>query len=104
MPTVPVYGVLNGVGRFITASEGAAYFGGPKKGGSAPSATGFMIPKSSSYQPYSVFPLRQWSGCPNIVNGAPCVAPNTNDGGNATYTTYRQNFSLGNVISGGPIL
>lgn len=29
------------------------YFGGPKKGGSAPSATGFMVPKSAGYKPYS---------------------------------------------------
>ena len=29
------------------------YFGGSKKGGSAPNATGFMIPKSCSYVPYS---------------------------------------------------
>ena len=29
------------------------YFGGPKKGGSAPSATGFMVPKSTGYKPYS---------------------------------------------------
>ena len=36
MPTAPVFGVLNGVGKYVTASEGSAYFGGPKKGGSAP--------------------------------------------------------------------
>ena len=29
------------------------YFGGPKKGGSAPNATGFMVPKSTGYKPYS---------------------------------------------------
>ena len=104
MPTAPVFGVLNGVGKYVTASEGSAYFGGPKKGGSAPSATGFMVPKSSSYQPYSVFPLRMWSGCPNFTNGAPCVAPNTNNGGNATLTTYRQNFSIGALVAGGPLL
>ena len=29
------------------------YFGGPKKGGSAPSATGFMVPKSTGYKSHS---------------------------------------------------
>lgn len=48
MYTDPATGMLK---QKIVHSCG--YFGGPKKGGSAPSATGFMVPKSTGYKPYS---------------------------------------------------
>ena len=38
---------------FPIVKQNCGYFGGSKKGGSAPNATGFMNPKSSSYKPYS---------------------------------------------------
>jgi hypothetical protein len=58
------------------------YFGGPKKGGAAPSATGFMIAKSTSqaFQP-----------------AAPALRPNY-------LFRFRQFYTLGNPRSGGPML
>jgi hypothetical protein len=58
------------------------YFGGPKKGGAAPSATGFMIAKSSTqaFQP-----------------AAPALKPNF-------LFNFRQNYTIGNPRSGGPLL
>ena len=51
----PTNGIMPSV--LVTTTTGqtvrTSYFGGPKKGGAAPSATGFMIAKSSSqaFQP-----------------------------------------------------
>lgn len=58
------------------------YFGGPKKGGAAPSATGYMIASSSSqaFQP-----------------GVPAKKPNY-------LFNFRQNYSLGYSGAGGPML
>ena len=59
-----------------------SYFGGPKKGGAAPSATGFMRANSTSqaFQP-----------------SAPAQRPNY-------LFNFRQNFSKGYAGAGGPLL
>ena len=55
-----------------------SYFGGPKKGGAAPSATGFMIPSSSSLssrasasasRPNYLFTFTQSFGKPTGIGG-----------------------------------
>ena len=58
------------------------YFGGPKKGGAAPSATGFMVASSSS-QAFNA--------------AAPALRPNF-------LFNFRQNSALGYPGSGGPLL
>lgn len=71
---------------FVTTTTGqvvrTSYFGGPKKGGAAPSATGFMIASSSSqaFQP-----------------AAPALRRNF-------LFNFRQNSALGYPGSGGPLL
>ena len=71
---------------YVTTTTGeivrTSYFGGPKKGGAAPSATGFMIASSSSqaFQP-----------------SAPAQRPNF-------LFNFRQNRALGYPGSGGPLL
>ena len=59
-----------------------SYFGGPKKGGAAPSGTGFMIAKSSS----QAFQPAARAQRPNFL------------------FKFRQNYSLGYPGAGGPLL
>ena len=77
-------GIMPGVNVTTTTGEvvRTRYFGGPKKGGAAPSATGFMIAKSSTqaFQP-----------------AAPAQRPNF-------LFNFRQNYTIGNPRSGGPLL
>ena len=75
---MPAVYVLTTTGQTVRTS----YFGGPKKGGAAPSATGFMIAKSTSqaFQP-----------------AAPAQRPNF-------LFNFRQNFALGYAGAGGPML
>ena len=75
---MPAVYVLTTTVRTVRTS----YFGGPKKGGAAPSATGFMIAKSTSqaFQP-----------------AAPAQRPNF-------LFNFRQNFALGYAGAGGPML
>jgi hypothetical protein len=71
---------------FVKTTDGktirTSYFGGPKKGGAAPSATGFMRANSTSqaFQP-----------------SAPAQRPNY-------LFKFRQNFSKGYAGAGGPLL
>ena len=59
-----------------------SYFGGPKKGGAAPSATGFMIAPSSS----QAFQPAARAQRPNFL------------------FNFRQNYGLGYPGAGGPLL
>ena len=75
---MPSVFVMTTTGQTVRTS----YFGGPKKGGAAPSATGFMIASSSSqaFQP-----------------AAPAQRPNF-------LFNFIQNFAKGYAGSGGPLL
>jgi hypothetical protein len=78
------FGGTNGImpAVYVTTTTGdsirSSYFGGPKKGGSAPSATGFMIAKSTpqafnasahASRPNLLFNFRQFSSSPNGIGG-----------------------------------
>jgi len=67
---------------YVTTTTGervrTSYFGGSKKGGAAPSATGFMIAKSTTqaFNPPApalrknfLFKFKQFSGLPNGIGG-----------------------------------
>lgn len=77
-------GIMPGV--YVTTTTGevvkTSYFGGPKKGGAAPSGTGFMIAKSctQAFRP-----------------AAPALRPNY-------LFNFRQYYTIGNPRSGGPLL
>ena len=75
---MPAVYVMTTTGERVRTS----YFGGPKKGGSAPSATGFMIASSSSQAFQPVAPAQR----PNFL------------------FNFRQNFAKGYAGSGGPLL
>jgi len=71
---MPAVYVMTTTGERVRTS----YFGGPKKGGAAPSATGFMIAKSTSqaFNPPApalrknfLFNFKQFSGLPNGIGG-----------------------------------
>jgi hypothetical protein len=80
----PTNGIMPGVlvktldGKIIRTS----YFGGPKKGGAAPSATGYMRASSSSS---------------STQLSAPATRPNF-------LFNFRQKYSLGYSGAGGPML
>jgi|TARA_Y100000389_G_C17319836_1_gene442457 hypothetical protein len=80
----PTNGIMPGVNVITTTGEvvRTRYFGGPKKGGSAPSATGFMTPSGSK-------------GATTIAS--PAQRPNF-------LFNFRQNYSLGYPGAGGPLL
>ena len=75
---MPSVYVMTTTGQRVRTS----YFGGPMKGGAAPSATGFMRANSTSqaFQP-----------------SAPALRPNF-------MFNFRQNFSKGYAGAGGPLL
>ena len=75
-------GIMPSVYVMTTTGERVrnSYFGGPKKGGAAPSATGFMIA----------------SGARNTT-ATPAQRPNF-------LFKFRQNYSLGYSGAGGPLL
>jgi len=98
-----VWGVDNRNRLVQVTGTQAAYYGGPIKGGSAPSATGFMVPPSSSYIPYGAFPMLD-SVCQPRVNGNPCTPSRNALGGANAYSGYRMNFSLFGPAGGGPLL
>jgi hypothetical protein len=75
---MPAVFVMTTTGQTVRTS----YFGGPKKGGAAPSATGFMIASSSSQAFQPVAPAQR----PNFL------------------FNFRQNFAKGYAGSGGPLL
>ena len=88
----------------VTGTQ-ASYFGGPKKGGSAPSATGFMV--AAPQRPFGAFP---WIGgnCNSLISSC-ASAPGTSNpsnslGGANAYSQYRMNFSLFGPAGGGPLL
>lgn len=106
MPTnIVVWGLSRTGGpQRITGTE-ASYFGGPKKGGSAPSATGFMV--AAPQRPYGAFP---WVGgdCNSLTSSCASAPGNNNPsnalGGANAYSMYRMNFSLFGPAGGGPLL
>lgn len=75
---MPAVNVMTTTGQLIRTS----YFGGPKKGGAAPSATGFMTANSTS-QAFNA--------------AAPASRPNF-------LFNFRQNYALGYSGAGGPSL
>jgi len=77
-------GIMPSVYVMTTAGQRVrtSYFGGPKKGGAAPSATGFMTANSTS----------QAFNAP-----APALRPNL-------LFNFRQNWARGYAGSGGPLL
>ena len=80
----PTNGIMPGV--FVTTTTGkvlrTSYFGGPKKGGAAPSATGFMVAPGSKAA---------------TIVAAPAQRPNF-------LFNFRQHYALGYPGSGGPLL
>jgi len=75
---MPSVYVMTSAGNRVRTS----YFGGPKKGGAAPSATGFMIAPSSS----QAFQPAARAQRPNFL------------------FNFRQNYGLGYPGAGGPLL
>ena len=75
---MPSVYVMTSAGQRVRTS----YFGGPKKGGSAPSATGFMRAKSTSQSFHTTAPAQR----PNFL------------------FNFRQKFSKGYSGAGGPTL
>ena len=75
---MPAVYVMTTTGQVVRTS----YFGGSKKGGDAPSATGFMVASSSSQSFHAT---------------APALRPNF-------LFNFRQNSALGYPGSGGPLL
>lgn len=75
---MPAVFVRTTTGQVVRTS----YFGGSKKGGAAPSATGFMVASSSSQAFHAT---------------APALRPNF-------LFNFRQNSALGYPGSGGPLL
>ncbi len=77
-------GIMPGV--YVKTTTGkvvrTSYFGGPKKGGAAPSATGFMIAPGSRAATTVAAPAQR----PNFL------------------FNFRQNYALGYPGSGGPLL
>jgi hypothetical protein len=71
---------------YVTTTTGqtvrTSYFGGPKKGGATPSATGFMTANSTSQAFQPAVPAQR----PNFL------------------FKFRQNYALGYPGSGGPLL
>jgi hypothetical protein len=104
MPVNQVVWGVNNRNRLVrfTGTQ-AANYGGPTKGGSAPSATGFMVPPSSSYIPYGAFPMLD-SVCAPRVEGNRCIPPWNAAGGSNALSTYRMNFSLSGPAGGGPLM
>ena len=80
----PTNGIMPSV--LVTTTTGetvrTSYFGGPKKGGAAPSATGFMIAPGSRAATTVAAPAQR----PNFL------------------FNFRQNYALGYPGSGGPLL
>ena len=75
---MPAVFVMTTTGQTVRTS----YFGGPKKGGAAPSATGFMIAPGSRAATTVAAPAQR----PNFL------------------FNFRQNYALGYPGSGGPLL